>query len=77
MLSQITNTLPASQDIDIEIVQYDLEKQNEKVSNSQLSNMKKSLFSLQRSQKIVILALLCVLLSVEGVDAIMKLFVNK
>ena len=34
MLSQITNTLPASQDIDIEIGQYDLEKQNEKVSNS-------------------------------------------
>ena len=77
MLSQITNTLPVSQDIDIEIGRHDLEKQNGKVSSSQLSNMKKSLFSLQRTQKIIILVLLCVLLSIEGMDAIMKLFVNK
>ena len=77
MLSQITNTLPVSQDIDIEIGQHDLEKQNGKASSSQLSNMKRSLFSLQRTQKIIILVLLCVLLSIEGMDAIMKLFSNK
>ena len=65
MLSEITAVIPTPPD---------LEKQDPGVSNSQnIRNMKRSLFSLQRGQKIVLFILVLLLLSVEGMDAIMKL----
>ena len=63
--SKITSEIPTPPD---------LEKQDPGVSNSQnVRNMKKSLFFLQRGQKIVSFILILLLLSVEGMDAIMKL----
>ena len=65
MLSEIASAIPTPPD---------LEKQDTKVSSSQnIRTMKMSLFSLQRRQKIVLLILILLLLSVEGMDAIVKL----
>ena len=66
MIAEIANVLPPHSD---------LEKQDTNVSNSQtIKTMKMSLFSLQRGQKIVLLILILLLLSVEGMDAILKFF---
>ena len=66
MIAEIANVLPTHSD---------LEKQDTNVSNSQtIKTMKMSLFSLQRGQKIVLLILILLLLSVEGMDAILKSF---
>ena len=65
MLSEIASAIPTPPD---------LEKQDTEVSSSQnIRTMKMSLFSLQRRQKIVLLILILLLLSVEGMDAIVKL----
>ena len=67
MLHDLVNNLPLP-----EINQYDLEKQD--ASNSQnISIVKRSLFSLQRTMKIVLIILIMILISLEGADAIMKL----
>ena len=67
MLHDLANNLPLP-----EINQYDLEKQD--ASNSQnISIVKRSLFSLQRTMKIVLIILIMILISLEGADAIMKL----
>ena len=67
MLHDLANNLPLP-----EINQCDLEKQD--ASNSQnISIVKRSLFSLQRTMKIVFIILIMILISLEGADAIMKL----
>ena len=67
MLHDLANSLPLP-----EINQYDLEKQD--ASNSQnISIVKRSLFSLQKTMKIVLIILIMILISLEGADAIMKL----
>ena len=66
MIAEIANVL---------LPHSDLEKQDTNVSNSQtMKTMKMSLFSLQRGQKIVLSTLILLLLSVEGMDTILKFF---